>query len=155
MKRILWSAFGLLLMLIFLLGTTGISFYIHECGNSGTKDVFVYPELFGGKADCGCVDEVQQGTAGANEESALSDNACCKNIHLYLKADFRGFTISYHLPVDISRCLITCELQGIAFMDPVSEQTISVFQTDHPPPLRSGIELLTFLHQIKIPVLFS
>jgi hypothetical protein len=153
MIKTLQRFIAIVLLTVFIYGSVGVSFHVHECNGSGTRHVSVYPELFGGTAICGCEEEPSPLIPDGN--SCFSQEACCINSYLYLKADFKGFTITYQQPADISKDLVTGELTGMEIPEITTCSEFAEKSIDHPPPLLSGRTLVTFLHQIKIPTPIS
>jgi len=149
-NRILRSAAACLLLLIFLAGSTGISFYIHTCGSTQKKQVFAFREIFHQKVGC-CCDENSPGNTAAGSASGYNDEDCCRISHLFVKAPFLGFPVSEKLPVPTLHFI---EFPGFALYRSQSSQdsgTSFILFPDHSPPPLSGIKLVCFLHQIRIP----
>lgn len=145
--------FTLIILITVLYGAAGVSIHTHTCKSSGTTEAFFYPEVFGGKPDCGCEDETSTDVGGA--ATSFNDEECCLNNHLYLKADFKGFTQSYQAPQNLSSFLITAELPDVNAWQSVDEDRQPLLSIDHPPPIISGKRYLSFLHKFKIPEFIS
>jgi hypothetical protein len=148
--RILRSTAVCLLLLIFLTGSTGISFYIHTCGTSHKKEVFAFREIFHQNIAC-CCDE--NFTVNVLVGSALNYNDAdyCRISRLFIKAPFLGFPVVEKLLVPTFHFI---EIPEFALLrsQPVrdSKASFTLFHDPSPPPL-SGINLVHFLHQIRIP----
>jgi hypothetical protein len=151
MKQIFRTVFLSLMLAAFLFGTTGVSFYIHECSSSQTKEVFAFPELLNKTVTCCCADEVHGGISSGETVSSFNEPECCKNTHHYLKASFTGFPVFYQFNADLCQKMITADLLNLFPDDPDSEISTFTLRVDHPPP-RYGKLLVHFLQQLKIPV---
>jgi hypothetical protein len=154
MKKALNSVFILMVVVIFLTGTTGISFSFHECTSSHRTEVFPFPEILNNTVSCCCADEVHDGVAGEEPVSSFSEPECCRNTHVYLKASFTGFPVSQQLNPDLSYQIISPDLLNLFYKDLNIEIPDLNVRVDHPPP-RSGKILVYFLQQIKIPAQVS
>ena len=154
MKHLLRSFPYLLLLAIFLYGTTGISFKIHECKSSNTKEVFLFAGIFNHHSSCGCSEEDLQ-KAQENQSLQFNDPDCCKTTRLYFKAPFLGFpVINNQNSVDLPNILLPGFL---TFLQESVEPEMPCFIPiqDHAPPPLSGRLLVQTIHQIKIPFPFS
>ncbi|MCX6248170.1 MAG: hypothetical protein NTW10_10570 [Bacteroidetes bacterium] len=146
--RIFRSAAVFLLLLIFLAGSTGISFFVHTCGSSHKKDVFAFREIFHQDIGCCCVENDAAKTPPGT--SSYSDDGCCKTSHLFVKAPFIGFPVTEKLTVNLS--VVELPMFSPSQPSPSEDSGISfVPYTDTSPPPLSGITLVYFLHQIRIP----
>jgi len=148
--RILRSASVCLLLLIFLAGSTGISFYIHTCGESQKKEVLFFREIFHQKIACCC----EANTVTSSREhlvSSFNDANCCRVLHLFIKALLLGFPVLEKFSAPTSPCT---EYLQFALLQIQSPEKLKVsflpFPDPAPPPL-SGVTLVHFLHQIRIP----
>ncbi|MGA3015406.1 MAG: hypothetical protein ABSD71_15385 [Bacteroidales bacterium] len=152
-SRIFKSTSILLLLLVFLAGSTGISISVHTCGDSHKKNVLVFKEIFNQKFSCCC----EENAALQNDRNQLSafaeysDNDCCRISHLFIKAPFAGFPIlekfsvpQFDFPVYTERA----NLKLTSLQD--SKSSYQPFSDPSPPPL-SGIKLIISIHQIRIP----
>lgn len=155
MSRPIQKIVSLFLLTVFLYGTVGVSVYIHVCHSSGSHDIFFYPEVFGGKADCGCVEDTQGPFACPTSTPAISTEACCFNSHLYFKADFEGNTISPPKLVPSCTSIDFVELVYPLESTNLDGQPLLSYHPESPPPLFVGKRLITSLHQFKIPTPIS
>jgi hypothetical protein len=144
----------LLMMMIFLIGTTGVSFYIHECRSSNTREVFAFPEIIKYQSSCSCDDEMQATASSGFEPMSVSEQDCCKNTHLYLKASFIGFPVLSGIKQNLVEEIIISDL-SFSPVNCVSEQKLIIPFSDHSPPPLFGRLLIQAIHQLKIPVTFS
>jgi hypothetical protein len=144
------SASICLLLLIFIVSSTGISFYIHTCGSNQKKEVRIFREIFEQKIACCCDDNLNIPTKGSSETS-LNDADCCRISHLFIKAPFLGFPIleKYSVPEFQVTHFLETALLKLQFIQE-SKASYIPFPDPSPPPL-SGVILLHFLHQIRIP----
>jgi hypothetical protein len=150
MKQAFQTVLSLLVLAVFLTGTTGVSFFVHECTSSREKEVFPFPEIFDNKVDCCCDGENQHEVIDGNQISSLNAPECCKNTHIYLKASFNGFPQFFQFTPDLSAKNIPTDFLNSLHEDIYSEIKTTEPRVDHPPP-RSGKILIHFLQQIKIP----
>jgi len=148
--RILRSVAVCMLLLIFLAGSTGITFYIHTCGSSHQKEAFAFREIFNQKIPCSC-DENLASKVPAGSAVNYQDEDCCRISHLFIKAPFLGYPVVEKQSVPISQFTV---FPGFALLmsQPARDLNVSFtpFNDPSPPPL-SGINLVHFLHQIRIP----
>ena len=106
MKQTLRTAFLFLMLVTFLTGTTGVSFYIHECSSSRKKEIVAFPEILNKTVSCCCAEEVH-GTVPSDEPvSSFDEPDCCKNTHVYLKAIFIGFPVFHQFNPDLFQKII-------------------------------------------------
>ena len=151
----LFRAFGvILLLLVFLAGSTGVSFYIHECHSSNTKEVFLFPEILKHNISCGCGGEEHEKPV-ASSPLHYNEPDCCKNSHLYIKASFQCFPLIQKQKSERSFQIYPFHLFSLLLDESKGERIkIAIFQDHAPPPLAGRMLILT-IHQIKIPVSFS
>lgn len=149
-SRILRSAFVCLFLVILLAGSIGISFYIHTCGGSQKREVLVFREIFHQKIACCCDENLNLHLSGSSA-STYNDEDCCRISHLFIKAPFLGFPILKKFSVPIFQFT---EYPKISFLKlqlfKHSKASYIPFTDSSPPPL-SGVILVHFLHQIRIP----
>lgn len=149
-KQVFRISFLFLMLAAFLFGTTGVSFYIHECSSSHTKEVIPFPEIVNKTVVCCCASEVHGSISSDEPVSSFNEPECCKNTHVYLKASFTGFPVFYQFNPDLSQKNVTADLLNLVSNNPDSEISTFTIRVDHPPP-RSGKLLVHFLQQLKIP----
>ena len=154
MKQIIRNLFTILILIVFLTGTTGVSFYIHECRSSNTREVFAFPEISNKAISCCCDKEVHGSILSEESLPFIEEPPCCTNTHLYLKAAFTGFPVSYQLKDNVKHADLPTYFLNILYDEQKYEMESHVSIVDHPPPL-SGKSLVHFLHQIKIPASVS
>jgi hypothetical protein len=148
--KILRSASVLLLLLVFLAGNTGISFFVHTCGSTHEKDVFVYREIFHQQMSCCCeADMMEQHSAHATAE--FNDNDCCRISHLFVKASITALPVLEKITVPETGIAIFPEFALLRNEQVMDSKASFIPFLDHSPPPLSGIRLVHFLHQIRIP----
>jgi hypothetical protein len=150
MKKLFRTVFLFLMLAVFIIGTTGISFYIHECSSSKNREIIAFPELLNKTVSCGCAGEVYRSVPSEEPVSSFSEPECCKNIHIYLKASFTGFPQFYHFNPELLQTVVPADLLSLQHNEKLAEISTFTPRVDHPPP-RSGKILVHFLQQIKIP----
>jgi hypothetical protein len=150
MKRVVRFSFLFFILAVFLAGTTGFSFYIHECSSSHEREVALFPELFNKTVSCCCAEEVHGSIPSDEPVSSFSEPECCKNIHVYLKAAFTGFPLFYQFNPQVLQTSIPPDFLSMQQNEKVTEIVSYIPRVDHPPP-RSGRVLIHFIQQIKIP----
>ncbi len=144
--KILKKTGAILVTLIYLLGSTGISFYSHTCSSSKINKTIVYPGLFKSAVSCCC-----SSTSDTDNSTEVDTASCCKSATTIIKLFSRYIpsvnTITVSPEATVEPCL---SLQN----EPVSDKS-ELSATSHglefypPPPF--GRRLLHFLHQIKVP----
>ena len=154
MKQIIRNLFTILILIVFLTGTTGVSFYIHECRSSNTREVFAFPEISNKAISCCCDKEVLVSIYSGESLPFIEQPPCCTNTHIYLKAALTGFPVSYQLTDNLKQADLPTYFLNILYDEQKYEMESHVSIVDHPPPL-SGKSLVYFLHQIKIPASVS
>jgi hypothetical protein len=139
-----------LLLLIFLAGSTGISFYIHTCGESHKKEIRVFREIFHQKIACCCDDNLTLPVSGS-PVSTFNDEDCCRISHLFIKAPFLGFPVleKFSVPEFQVTHFPETALSKLQFVQDLKASYIP--SPDPSPPPLSGVILVHFLHQIRIP----
>jgi hypothetical protein len=150
MKQAFRTVFLFLILAVFLTGTTGVSFYMHECSSSHKKEITAFPELFNTTVSCCCAEEVHGSNSSDDPVSSFNEPECCKNTHVYLKASFTGFPVFFEFNPDLYQKNTSTDLLNMSYSDNGSEIESFTPLVDHPPP-RSGKILVHFLQQIKIP----
>jgi hypothetical protein len=151
MKQVIRTTFLFLMLAVFLIGTTGVSFYVHECSSSHKKEVVAFPELTNHTVSCCCAEEVSGSVQSDEPVSSFNEPACCKNTHIYRKAIFSGFPVFYQFNKEIVQTAIPADFLSLQDNVKVAEIVSFTPRVDHPPP-RSGRILVHFLQQLKIPV---
>jgi hypothetical protein len=150
MKQVIRTTFLFLMLAVFLIGTTGVSFYVHECRSSHKKEIVAFPEIINHPVSCCCAGEVTGSVQNDEPVSSFNEPACCKNTHVYRKASFNGFPVFYQFSTKLIQTAIPANF--LSLQNSVRGADIISFtpRVDHPPP-RSGRILVHFLQQIKIP----
>ena len=149
-RQILRSAAVFMLLLTFLAGSTGISFYIHTCGSSHKKEAFAFREIFHQKVDC-CCEENPVSKEPAGGPSKYNDEDCCRISHLFIKAPFLGFPVTEKLSVPVFCCNEYTGPANYVSLPPRDLKASNIPLRDPSPPPLSGMDLVCFLHQIRIP----
>jgi hypothetical protein len=148
--RIFRSAFVLFFLLVFLAGNTGISFFVHTCGSSHEKDVFIYREIFHQHMSCCCEDNFS-GKAPASPGTSFTDADCCRISYNFIKLAVPGLPILEKIVLPLAGSIPVPSF-ALFRSDPVIESKASFIPfLDHSPPPLSGMNLVCFLHQIRIP----
>jgi hypothetical protein len=145
------------LLLVFLAGTTGVSFLHHICSSSKQDIVTVYPEIFK-RSGSSCCAEESTGYACASHVNLSKDKMplnidgapCCKSIASFIKLEILTIRVAKlvihpekaQLPVSPT---ILCQIP--AFEQPLLQPAHFQFYS---PPL-FGRLLVHYLHQMKIP----
>jgi hypothetical protein len=140
-----------MLLLIFLAGSTGITFYVHTCGSNHQKEVFIYREIFHQKSDCCCEDNPAP-KSPSGSSSSIDDGDCCKIAHLFIKALLAGFPVLEKvsiLPSQFTGFIDVSELSPAIVHN--SKAAFSLSPDPSPPPPIFGITLLHYLHQLRLP----
>ena len=142
-----------LILLLFLAGTLGISAREHICNSSKKVTVTLFPELGNPVSGCCCSFSFtgQGPSSGSDDQRTIGDQACCKTIHLFLKAAFLS------LQLHLRSLQIPDPVTGIVLLTdnncPESSEFLSLssFYTDTGPPV-SGRQRILAWHQCKIPL---
>ena len=148
--RIFRSSAIVLLMMVFLAGSTGLSFYIHTCGSTHNTKVYLFKEIFSKRMSC-CCDEDLSGNATNNRSLTYQDENCCRISHLFIKAPLAGFPVLEKISL---RSLPVAELHESPYLQlqPVRDAEIILHSyICHSPPPFFGVTLIYYIHQIRIP----
>jgi hypothetical protein len=78
--KILQRTGTILITLVFLLGSTGISFYTHTCYSSKIHKTIVYPGIFKSTVSCCC-----SSTPNSDGSSEIDMASCCKSATATIK----------------------------------------------------------------------
>lgn len=146
-----------MILLVFLLGTTGLSVFHHICRMEHEDRVSVFPGFYTDPGSSCCSDETDGTCCACTANAAhncsresFSTDPCCKNVASFFRLEILTLRVEkLSLPaleagpvperIAARQCLET-ELR----IEPAAILTF------HPPPL-SGRNLVNYLHQIKIP----
>lgn len=139
----------LIIALVFLLGSTGISFYHHTCFSSNTQKTTVYPGIFKPAVSC-CCGSTSDSDGNSGGDSSIDVASCCKSVTsvIKLRPGYLPATNSIFfapettiLAIVLNPTLSTEDMPGI--------QTYRFFEFYSPP--FTGKALVHFLHQLKVP----
>jgi len=131
-------------------GSTGISFYIHTCGSSHKKEVLAFREIFHQKVSC-CCDADETAKISSGSASAFNDEDCCRISHLFIKAPFIGFPVFEKLSLPPFHFIDVPDFALLIIQNArESQASFTPFRDPSPPPL-SGVNLVYYLHQVRIP----
>ena len=145
MMRIIIKIGTLFIALVFLLGSTGISFYHHSCFSSNTHKTIVYPGLFKAAVSCCCGEALVAGGPASVDEAA-----CCKSVTSLLKIRNGYLTAANNVvfaPEITVQHGIVCSLFPAGYQPEITAYPFFEFYS---PPF-TGKALVHFLHQIKVP----
>jgi hypothetical protein len=146
--RILRFVYVSFLLIVFIAGNTGVSFFVHTCGSTHKQDVFIYREVFHQQMSCCCEAEPGEPTPAV---TSFSDADCCRLSHHFVKASFTALPVFEKIPIP-STGIILFPSFALLRSDPVGDSKVTVIPfPDHSPPPLSGIRLIHFIHQIRIP----
>ena len=143
---------SLILVSVFLFGVSGLSVFHHSCASSGTDKVALYAGIFKAVPASCCEDENEPGIANsaADHGQGFDATPCCKSTNLFLALHVVSETVSV-LHVTATAVPAHVELPLLPVPEAVSQVFIKEARYQfHSPPLY-GIDLIHFLHQIKIP----
>jgi hypothetical protein len=149
MKNSFRTIFLFFILFVFLAGTTGISFSLHECKSSNKRDVSFFPEILNNTVGCCCFEEPAK-VSDDDQILSLDEPECCTTTHVYLKASFNGFPIFYQFTPQLFQKVADAECFSFVNFKTEPVNSTILLQIDHPPP-RYGKILLNFLQQLKIP----
>lgn len=151
MMKIFRSIGFILILLVFIFSTSGITFFQHVCQSSQKVQIAVYPELFDGQLSGCCTDEATGYSDTPVKTTAQVDaSPCCISSRSYLRL---------LILTDRSKDQVFTLQPLLLFLGPglIPEPRIdtrifsqNVFFEFYSPPL-SGRLLIHFLHQIKLP----
>jgi len=143
---------ALLLLIVFLVGSNGISFLHHFCSGSNTSSTIVFPGVFKEATSC-CEDVISFAVLGDLSPSSanLDPVPCCKSSLVYYRlmvTSTRADQVILHLPAGPVFLFASIDQPSPEAMDIPGTNAFFEF---HSPPL-FGRSLITYLHQIKIPL---
>jgi len=140
---------GFILLLIIILSSVGISFYLHECDCRGTNLYSIGTGYSVPKSFCCCPSETLI-SANCDLDGYIDAEECCKDlVYFYLlpfspEKDYTGLTklnekvLFSFIPVNISEA-----------GQPVETKAVPLYYS--PPDKVSGKNLILLIKQIKIP----
>ncbi|MCX6243952.1 MAG: hypothetical protein NTU98_04540 [Bacteroidetes bacterium] len=140
----------MILLLFFLAGNTGISFFVHTCGSTHKKDVFVFREIFHQQMAC-CCEENPSERMPASSGSEFNDDDCCRISHLFVKASFTALPVLEKITIPETGITLFPDFALLRSEQVLDSKASFIPFLDHSPPPLSGIRLVHFLHQIRIP----
>lgn len=149
MKNVLHRFIEMFLLVCFLTGTTGVSFYIHTCSSANKRDVYAFPEIKKPAGSCCCDNEIHHGTS-CNDHLVFDAVPCCTQQYLYFKAAFLSLVPCDHFVQFETVTPVAATLLPVQNPELSPNVTYCRFLTGKSPPL-SGRDLVFFLHQIRIP----
>ena len=143
------------LSMIVMAGATGLSYKAHYC-HGNLSGVAFYTELGIQKpASCGCKEDItnKNPLVGVLIPDTLKKNTCCSNISFFSKLNIVKTANDYsHISLmqpDLSVAFITIS-EPLVFGD----DDFSIANYEYPPPLHVGRDLVLFLSQQRIPLIF-
>jgi len=137
------------MLLMMIISSLGISFYLHNCSCSGDTTVGLGTGLSDHKMGSCCTScSITPGKT--NHEPAFSKSSCCQDrVYFYLLPVAPDHAVKYFSPV-AGIVLFNIVSAFIADTKPASlGQSFSLIHD--PPAQRSGKLLVYFIRQIKIP----
>jgi len=149
------KALIIILVVMIMVGVTGLSFKAHYCHNHLSGIAF-YPELGIQKSvTCGCKEDENNGkTIPATDlPISLNKNSCCENVSFYSKLHIESQIVNLVslVPTQFANYVLVADLNIIA-----ATEENAVFLSDdefrQPPPI-SGRKLVLFLSQQRIPLI--
>lgn len=148
----------LLLLLVLIFGTTGLSVLHHICSSSNTDNVTIYPEIFRNPASSCCDDESTWSACACPEDpdadmmpGSIVASPCCKSIVSFFKLEIlteKPAKLMLH-DDNVRQPLNLPSLKPQSQRDQLLSYTVH-FQF-FSPPLLFGRFLVHYLHQMKIP----
>jgi hypothetical protein len=157
MMKVVQRIGALLILMVFLFGTIGLSVLRHRCNSSKQNSVTLYAEIFNRSQSSCCDDEPAVNASscyhkfkGSEMSESIDPAPCCKSTISFFKLEifsFRGDNKIFKIvPFDHSLFpLFFYEIEPYEQPDHVPAH----FQFYAPPLF--GKTLVYFLHQVKIP----
>lgn len=139
--------FLFMMLVVFLAGSTGITYSFHSCLSSGKTDLKLFPEIFSQSPSC-CCESASENSMPFN--AYFSEPDCCKTTWGFIKTVFTGIPLNYHFDKILSVEFLCHNVSLSIIWHPEPLSTVLIPPDDHSPPL-SGTSLIYFLHQIRIP----
>jgi len=139
----------ILLLLVFMTGSTGISILHHICSGSKTDHVTVYPEFFSHSSSACCADE--ETINRADLPVSFTATPCCKNLLSFFKLPVIT-VLSSHPEIPVNPFISFLELNpGIQILRDIPFPEKNIHFEFYSPPFY-GRSLIHYLHQIKVPL---
>lgn len=141
------GVFSLLLMMI--ISSLGMSFYLHNCSCSGDTTISLGTGFSDHKM-ISCCSSCNTVSGKNTQEPAFSKQGCCKDrLYIYLLPVAPDHVVQYVSPVT-GNFLFNVFTAFVANNEPSA--LVGSFSLIHDPPIqRSGKLLVYFIRQIKIP----
>ena len=139
------------LLLLMIISSLGISFYLHNCSCSGDTSIGLGTE-FSDHNMGSCCTSCTAGSENKHHEPAFTKKGCCQNwLYFYLLPVAPDHAVKYLSPLTEK---ILFNIISVFNADTAPESLDRSFTLMHDPPApRSGKLLIYFLRQIKIPFL--
>ncbi len=147
---------SILLLMVFLFGTTGVTVLQHVCSGGNTREIKAIDGFSGAFAiSCSCDEESPNEPAKSSDDlPGFSAPPCCYELTTLFKFDFVSHAPFYFSSLPLNQGFAS--LLPILSSLPIDRILISddPYFRFHSPPL-TGIHLLHAIHQIKIPAISS
>lgn len=141
-----FSKIGILfLILVYFMGSTGVSFYRHICISSGTSSMIVYPGLFKSPGSCCC-----SKPNTARWPASIEVASCCKSLSTLIRFN-SGYVPSGATLIPISQPWVQSEHSAELKTKCLQPEFNPLRYFEFYSPPYYGKRLIHFLHQIKIP----
>jgi hypothetical protein len=140
----------LLLSVIFLFGTIGITIYEHTCLGKPGKEIVIYPEFFSKHADCCCAETGFSANPihHSCKHQSVSSSECCRNISLFLNASIISLPVSVSQPeIFLPVSMILAGYAAAFEIHPAFHDQYFIRVSESPP--LSGQKRILLFHQSR------
>ncbi len=158
MNRLIKYLLGVFSVVVFLTATTGIRVYSHYCSSAAVANTSIIESL----ATCGHHAESSETNPSDDEKSCCSINShcetpqpieddCCSNESQFFRFS-DDFTTSSEEQWKVNPKEISIANTVISIVNESIENSVfsnSLYEVFHPPPSKSGKQLIVFLQQQK------
>ena len=149
MKKVQQAGVILLVMLV-ILSTTGITIHDHICACNTAQAAPVHSCCTPVPSPASCCDDHNTATPGDNATGCTNHHKGCKDVPLYFKATIVALPLLKKGGFEFSVPSLELFCQVLFAESPEFPVETVVIPTVDPPPL-SGRERVVFLHQLRIP----
>jgi hypothetical protein len=147
--KILKQAGVFSMLVLMIISSLGISFYLHSCSCSGETTIGLGTEFSDHKLSA-CCTSCSTVAGNMNHNPAFTKKGCCNNrLYFYLLPVAPDHAVKYLSPLTEK---ILFNIISVFNADTAPESLDGSFTLMHDPPSpRSGKLLVYFIRQIKIP----
>jgi hypothetical protein len=140
---------GFFLLIIIIVSSLGVSFYLHECECRGSN-LYSIGTGFSGSQDFCCCSNENIVYSSCNPKGNIHKEGCCKDFVYFYLVPFAPEKVASVIPFLPEKNLVSFIFIKLQVLNQITE-IISYPLLHSPPEKLSGKNLVFFIQQIKIP----